>query len=273
MRNLAKKGLSYLAPIVVSLSFGFLCAFSLLEAQLQLDPVTPFQEGIGSVGNAFYFVILVGVGATILYFLIRSRNRKIISFITGFASATATFMLSLVYSVAIFSALNIDYSDWLILIPSVFMTVLVVLAIFRIHGKLSDVTVLLIGGALGAFLGSSIPTLSTVLILGFLAIYDAYAVYRGPVGKIARSGLEQLRGLSYSFGEVQVGLGDLTFYSMLSGHMLLNFGYVSWVLSTIGILLGCTLSFRMVQKKGIFPGLPFPILFGFIAGLLLLLVP
>jgi hypothetical protein len=65
-----------------------------------------------------------------------------------------------------------------------------------------------------------------------------------------------------------MGLGDLTFYSMLSGHMLLNFGPISSLASIIGILAGCILSFIMLEKKGMFPGLPFPILFGLTAGLL-----
>jgi zinc transporter ZupT len=99
-----------------------------------------------------------------------------------------------------------------------------------------------------------------------LAIYDVFAVYRGAVGKIAQSGLDQLRGLSFSFRDVQVGLGDLTFYSMLSGHMLLAFGLVSSLASMAGILIGCAISFRMAEKKGMFPGLPFPVFFGLAAG-------
>jgi presenilin-like A22 family membrane protease len=129
-----------------------------------------------------------------------------------------------------------------------------------------------LGGGLGAFLGFSIPTLSAFMILSFLAVYDAFAVYHGPVGKIAHSGLEQLRGLSFSFKDIQMGLGDLTFYSMLSGHMLLYFGFISCIASLIGILVGCLLAFKMLEKRGMFPGLPFPILFGLTAGFLVSLL-
>lgn len=104
-----------------------------------------------------------------------------------------------------------------------------------------------------------------MLILIFLAFYDVFAVYRGPVGKIANIGLDQLRGLSLSFKEVQIGLGDFTFYSMLSGHMLLNYGYVPCLASIIGIAVGCVLSFKMLEKKGMFPGLPLPIFLGLAA--------
>jgi len=112
--------------------------------------------------------------------------------------------------------------------------------------------------------------LSAVLFLVFLAVYDVFAVYYGPVGKIANSkGLDQLQGLSYSFKEVQMGLGDLVFYSMLSGSMFLNFNsLLPYLVSLVGILAGSLLTLVMLEKKGIFPGLPFPIILGLAGGIL-----
>jgi len=262
----------HLIPVVASLLFGFVCALTLLTATITVYPVTPFQEGIGSLGNAAYFVILVAVGATLIYILLKHRNLRVITFITGFALITATFMLSMIYLSALLSALNSPYADMLSLVSSIMITAAAIFAIFRTHSRIGSLAVLLLGGALGTFLGSTIQTQSTILILAALAVYDAFAVYRGPVGKIAKGGLENLRGLSYSFGDIQMGLGDLTFYSMLSGHMLLYFGYAAFVASIIGILGGCALSFKMLEKKGMFPGLPFPILFGLVAGFLTTLI-
>jgi hypothetical protein len=44
------------------------------------------------------------------------------------------------------------------------------------------------------------------------------------------------------------------------------------VASVIGIIFGCLVSFKMLEKKGMFPGLPFPVLFGLTAGLLATLI-
>jgi hypothetical protein len=245
------------------------CAFLLLTPSVEIYGITPFPEDVaGAFGNAFYFVILVGVGATLIYLLLKRKNRKLITLITGSVLTIAVFMLSMIYMFAAFSRFAIPSLEALILILSLFITALADYAIFRKHGKICDLVVLFLGGALGTFLGVSIPTLSAILILGFLAIYDVFAVYHGPVGKIARSGLDQLRGLSFSFKDIQMGLGDLTFYSMLSGHMLLYFGLLPCLASIIGILLGCLLAFKMLEKKGMFPGLPLPVLFGLMAGLL-----
>ena len=269
MSSKFRTGLMNLAPILVSLLFGVFCAFLILTSPLEIYGITPFPEGtVGSFGNAFYFVILVGVGASMLYLFLKWKNLRLIVWIIGFVLTTAVFMLSIIYIFAAFSRFVIPSMEVLTLILSLFITALADYAIFRKHGKICDLVVLFLGGALGTFLGVSIPTLSAILILGFLAVYDVFAVYHGPVGKIARSGLDQLRGLSFSFRDIQMGLGDLTFYSMLSGHMLVNFGFISCLASIIGILFGCLLGFKMLERKGMFPGLPFPVLFGLAAGLL-----
>jgi presenilin-like A22 family membrane protease len=262
-------GLIYLTPVLASLLFGVSCTSLILTSSIEVYPITPLPENIfGSLGNALYFVILIGVGASLLYFLLRRRSHKLIIIITGFALTTAVFTLSFIYLSAAFSKFTIPHIETLILISSLLITIVADFAIFRGNNRICNLIVLCLGGALGAFLGVSIPTLSATLILCFLAAYDIFAVYHGPVGKIARGGLGQLRGLSFSFKDIQMGLGDLTFYSMLSGHMLLNFGLVSCSASIVGILLGCFLAFKMLERKGLFPGLPFPILFGLTASFL-----
>jgi hypothetical protein len=67
-----------------------------------------------------------------------------------------------------------------------------------------------------------------------------------------------------------MGLGDLVFYSMLIGTMFFSFTQSLLPITTalIGILAGSILTFYMLEKKGIFPGLPFPIMLGLAAGLL-----
>ena len=269
-----KAGLIDLSPILVSLLFGVFCAFLILTFPPEIYGITPFPEGIGSLGNAFYFVILVGVGASMIYLLMKRKNLRLIVWIIGFALTSAVFMLSMIYISAAFSRFAVPNMEVLTLVLSIFITALADYAIFGKHSKIRDLVVLFLGGALGTLLGFSIPTLSAILILSFLAVYDIFAVYHGPVGKIARSGLDQLRGLSFSFRDIQMGLGDLTFYSMLSGSMLVNpdFGFISCLASIIGILFGCLLAFKMLERKGMFPGLPFPIFFGLTAGLLASLI-
>lgn len=252
----------HLVPVLVSLIVGFLCAFLILRSSIDLYAVTPFPEGVGSLGNGLYFVILAAVGASLLYLLLKHKNIRLITLITGFAFTAATFLVSMVYLYALLSMYEVPYGTVIVLILCIMTTVLADYEIFRTNGVGNSVTILLLGGSLGAFLGMTIPILSAILILGFLAIYDVFTVYRGPVGKMALEGLESLRGLSVSFKDVQIGLGDLTFYSMLVSLVLANSGLIYCAASMIGIIGGAFLALKLLEKKGMFPGLPFPVALG-----------
>jgi presenilin-like A22 family membrane protease len=247
---------------------------SIAQGNISLYQVTPFSEGVESIGNGLYFVALAGVGATLLYLLIKRKKLRLISFITGLALTVAVLMLSITYLFAAFSLLGVPFTTATILTLAVAMpvTVFADFLIFKIQGKFSNIVILFLGGALGAFLGIFIPTISAVLILAFLAVYDIFAVYRGPVGKIAQRGLEELRGLSFSFRNVQMGLGDLTFYSMLTGLVLAAAGPIVCFASVIGVLIGVFLVLKMLERRGMFPGLPFPVFLGLLPLIVYLLL-
>jgi len=265
----------YLAPILASMLFGLACAYLLIPQQSEAIPVTPIPESTpgAPIGNALYFVVLIAISATVFYFLIKRKSKNIIKGLIVVAMTTASLLLSLVYLSAILTYIP----DWsILLIPlTIAVTILFDLAIFHFGGIARNVVVVGLGGALGIFFGFSIPLWSAVLILAFLGVYDVIAVYRGPVGKIAEQGLDQLQGLSFGFKDIQMGLGDLVFYSMLTGSMFFSFlpDVLPAFLAVVGVLAGSVITFFMLEKKGIFPGLPFPIMlglaFGLIAGLLL----
>jgi len=265
----------YLVPILASLMVGLGCAYLLLTRSVPIYPVTPFPDTpSGSLSNAIYFVVIIAISATIFYLLLKWKSRKMIAFLTGFALTAASMLLSIFYLSALFS--SVPNWELIVVVLSIIITVLFDIAIFRLGNKARNIVVVALGGALGVFLGASIPLLSAVLILAFLAVYDVVAVYKGPVGKIANAGLDQLKGLSFAFKDIQMGLGDLVFYSMLSAVMLLNEDFGGWIPyfgSVLGILIGSFVTLRILEKKGVFPGLPIPIFLGLAFGILWSLVP
>jgi presenilin-like A22 family membrane protease len=270
----------YLFPILASLVFGLGCA-SLLMRQSQSTVVpqsTPFSNNTPAapLDNALYFLVIIAISAGVFYLLIKRRSKKIIKGLIVVAMTLASLLLSLVYLnalLAYFPSLDVLF---VIIILSVAITGLFDLAIFRLGSIPRNVAVVGIGGALGIFFGFSISMYSglwsAVLILVFLAVYDIFAVYRGPVGKIAQSsaGMEQLQGLSFAFKDIEMGLGDLVFYSMLTGAMFFSFNnsILPGLVSIVGIMAGSVITFFILEKKGIFPGLPFPIMLGLAGGLI-----
>jgi presenilin-like A22 family membrane protease len=277
-----------LLPVLASIVFGLACAYLLLpQPQSTAPPVTPISGSSPSapVGNAVYFVILVAVSATVFYLLLKRRSKKIIHGLIFVAMTAASLLLSLYYLNALLAYFPVIDNLLVLAALSLIITVLFDLAIFRLGSIPRNAAVVGIGGALGIFFGFAIPLWSAVLILVFLAVYDVFAVYRGPVGKIAQSSesFEQLQGLSYSFKDIQMGLGDLVFYSMLTGSMFfyfidsyhLPFGVLPCLVSVIGIMAGSIITLFMLERRGIFPGLPFPIMLGLAGGLItgLLILP
>ncbi|MGD0644220.1 MAG: hypothetical protein ABSA75_04880 [Candidatus Bathyarchaeia archaeon] len=275
----------YLVPILASIFFGLGCAYLLIpQPQSTAIPVTPIPENSPSApfGNALYFVVLVAISATVFYLLIKRRSKRIIKGLIIVAMTTASLLLSLVYLNAILNAISTYFPSLdslpVLIVLSITITSLFDLAIFRLGSISRNIAVVGIGGALGIFFGFSIPLYSAVLILAFLAVYDVFAVYRGPVGKIAQSsGMDELQGLSFSFKDIQMGLGDLVFYSMLTGAVFFRFlpSILPCMMSIVGITAGSIITFFMLEKKGIFPGLPFPIMLGLAGGLItgLLILP
>ena len=262
----------YLVPILASLLFGLVCAYLLAPTETGGISVAPISEGTpgAPIGNALYFVVLIAVAATVFYVLIKRKNQRVIKGLIVLAMTTAALLLSVVYLLAL-----LPYFDgvYFVVIPlAVVIAVLFDLSIFRFGNIPRNVAVIMVGGALGIFFAKFIPLASAVLILAFLAVYDVIAVYKGPVGKIAQqsSGLDLLQGLSFSFKDIQMGLGDLVFYSMLLGAMFFSFpqSILPTAVSLISILAGSIITFFMLEKKGIFPGLPFPIMLGLATGLL-----
>jgi presenilin-like A22 family membrane protease len=262
----------YLVPILASMLFGLGCAYLLVPHQSEVIPVTPIPETTPGApfGNGLYFVVLIAISATLFYFLIKRRSKNIIKGLIVFALTTASLLLSVVYLSAVLAFFPIIDNLWWLIALSIVLTVLFDLAIFRLGSIARNVVVVAMGGALGIFFGFSIPLYSAVIILVFLAVYDVIAVYKGPVGKIAASGLDQLQGLSFSFKDIQMGLGDLVFYSMLMGVIFFSFlsSFLPTLMAIVGILAGSIITFFALEKKGIFPGLPFPILLGLAFGLI-----
>ena len=181
--------LVYLVPILASIIFGLACGYLLLpQPQSSAPPATPISGSSPSaaVGNAIYFVVLVAISATVFYLLLRRRSKKIIRGLIVVAMTAASLLLSLYYLNALLAYFPVIDTLLVLVALSLIITALFDVAVFRLGSIPKNVAVLAIGGALGIFFGFAIPLWSAVLILVFLAVYDVFAVYRGPVGKIAQ---------------------------------------------------------------------------------------
>ena len=87
------------------------------------------------------------------------------------------------------------------------------------------------------------PTIIVIPIV--FALYDIYAVFRGPLKSIVNSSDESLdlRPLFVSLGRFNIGTGDLIFYSMIPSSVFLLIG-LPFLTFLIG---GVSLSFQIPE--------------------------
>jgi hypothetical protein len=256
---------SQLIPEVLAIALAGLLTYSLRTTSAPITPITMFPETSSGVTlNATIFVVMMAAAGTFMYLFIKFGLKRIIKYLINIALVALTLFLFIWYG-----SLYADYlppiltADFNWVFISMAATVIVGLAIFKSKGILHFGGIIAIGGLTGTFLGVSIPTLTAIVLLLFLAAYDLFAVYRGPIGKIAQStDLEDFTGAVFTYGDLTVGMGDMVFYSMLASNAMMNFGTLPFFAAAAGLIAGAYLGFKMLEGRDMFPGLPFAIILG-----------
>jgi len=256
----------HLLPEICTLISAGILAVGILESKIEVESITAFPETpSGATLNMAFFVVIMAVIATVMYLLVKHGMEKIFRAIIRVAVVLVLFTLLNWYLAALFVIVRItgEFADWINIVAALALTVALSYAINWTKGPIQLASVTSLGAMLGTFLGASIPTLTTIMLLLGLAGYDILAVFKGPIGKIAeKTELESLSGATLTFGDLTVGLGDLVFYSMLASHTMLSFGLIPYASASIGIIVGTFLGFKMLEKRSTFPGLPLSLICG-----------
>lgn len=272
-----KPRLQHLYPVILSLAVTGILGFPISNPNNPVPQaqVTPFQgNNLDSASlNALVFVIALGASATVMFLMIRRGRMKFIRSLIKVAVLVVSFAVAFWYAASILFLLPNSPSDPLgtiiLLGVSAGTTLAVALTMFGKTRKYQLVGITLISALTGIFLGYSIGPVTALVLVGALVIYDIVAVFRGPVGKLARSIEEgDLPGAVFTHGDLTIGMGDMVFYSLVATTALVYFGGVlSFIGAAVGILAGTFLGFKALAKYEMFPGLPFSLLLG-VAGMI-----
>jgi presenilin-like A22 family membrane protease len=243
-----------------------LLTYSLRISNAPIETITIFPETTGGVTlNASIFVALMAATGTLMYLFIKYGLKRLVKYLITLAMFALMFFLFTWYG-----TLYVDYlppiltsSIWIWLLISLLTSIALGMAIYKSKGRLHLAAIIIIGGMTGTFLGVSIPTLTAAALLLALAGYDLFAVYKGPIGKMAESAdLEEFTGAVFTYGDLTVGMGDMVFYSMLASNSMMNFGILPFAAAAVGLIVGAYLGFKMLEGRDMFPGLPFAMILG-----------
>ena len=267
----------HLLPVFLGLLATGILSFPISLVAPAQAQVTPFDVNsvTGASLNAVVFVFALGASATVMFLLIRRGRMRFIRRLIKGALVLVSFAVAFWYSTSILASV-VDLSTNLWAFVSLLLSLGIAAAIgLTIFAKgqirqLSGVTAL--GALTGVFLGYSIGPVTALVLVGALVVYDIVAVFRGPVGALAKAvETGDLPGAMYTYGELTIGMGDLVFYSLVATTAMVFFGPFSFFGAALGILGGSYLGFRALSRYEMFPGLPFSLLLG-VAGMLLVAI-
>jgi len=267
----------HLLPVFLGLLATGMLAYPILIVAPAQAQVTPFDvnSAAGASLNAVVFVFALGASATVMFLLIRRGRMRFIRRLIKGALVLVSFAVAFWYSTSILASV-VDLSTNLWTLVSLLLSLGVAAAIgLTIFAKgqsrqLSGVTAL--GALTGVFLGYSVGSTTALVLVGALVVYDIVAVFRGPVGALAKAvEAGDLPGAMYTYGELTIGMGDLVFYSLVATTAMVSFGLFSFFGAALGILAGSYLGFRALSRYEMFPGLPFSLSLG-VAGMLLVAI-
>ncbi|MEM2109840.1 MAG: hypothetical protein QW327_05070, partial [Candidatus Odinarchaeota archaeon] len=137
----------------------------------------------------------------------------------------------------------------------------------KASSKLRNTSMIVYSSLVSVFLSLILPTLILIFIMVGLSLYDIYSVIKGPIKKTIQVA-ERKGGLSVklyvNIGSWEIGIGDLVFYSILVAHTLLFYGLLVWLLSILSLITGLAITFLVLVKREIMPGLPIALFIGMI---------
>lgn len=248
-----------------------------ITSRMVVQSISPF--GLGPLGSLLVSAGLV-VGSLVAAFALVYLLRKgYMSYVIAVLLGVATFLLN--YYMLAFA---LGYSSAVaFVVPLLFAGFIAAYALYpaRFRGlllALANVLVLLNGAELGFFLGVSFQRLTVIFLAFLFSAYDFYSVFRGPISRmlgrpsarpsgqeeaVARPERSFLGPMMVNFGEVEMGLGDITFYSMMPTAVYAEgLGLPLTLLEVLLIDVGVGITLLLLRKIRPLPGLPVPLILG-----------
>jgi hypothetical protein len=206
-----------------------------------------------------------------VFFIIFRRYPRIASIIAIAAFWLVAFLTLLMHILAlgVLRATEIPLID--ITAPALGATLLAYL-VRRSSGAAALVAASVTAAAGGTIIGYMIPQLTLLVLVASVSVFDLVMVKRGYLSTLSheeyRSRIHYIRGLVVEVGGINIGLGDLLFYSITISSTFFQMGAIPAIFSNIGIASGYYLTLQLLKKWDTVPGLTIPLLLGLLLSLI-----
>ena len=285
-------------PIIIVISIaGLLAYLTYFVAGVQIDGGYFPEEDYGLLGgilNGIIFTVLSVISAFIIVFLIKKRGIGVLKYIFGFTFGFLGFFLTWFFASIIIYLIFILFPETPTLVAAYYITSETIspivvggftfFLIYRYFKSQSIFTknliVLYISLLISASMGILMPLWTTTALLIGISFWDMYAVLnkKGPIKEMIDIASNNNNSVSdhieiedrvksgeaiYDTSKVEIGIGDLAFYSMLTSSSLIQTNNLFvMILTAIAILVGMGITLMGLKRNKILPGLPISIFLG-----------
>jgi len=262
--------LDYLSPVlsclVISLGFVRLFMIGGLGATLR----SPGGGYVEQVAWTFSLTLAGLMGVVLLYWLTGRRRgfeaRVLMALIVAPTSAILVIIVSQTLLMVVAKAVSSWMTSIIVLVSlyvSVFSLIFIMGNVFS--SRVRNFIFIVYGALLGSFVSLLLPTVSLIVMLVVVAVFDLVLLNTGWIVAVIREfgdrGAKSGR-MSYVGEGVEVGMGELIFYSFLPAHVEAYFGVELLAVTLVMIGVGVFLNLWLLERRGVVAGLPAPIFLG-----------
>jgi len=289
----------YPLPIIIAVVVAGILAyltFSVVGVEVEGSYFPEDEFGaLGVVLNGIVFTVIAAISAFVMIFLIRKIGVGVIKYIFGLSFGFVSFFITLMFLDVIIFLIFVQFPETILVLTLYFLftniynplftAVLVVLLIYNYFTsksiKTKNFIVLYISILVSASMSIILPPWSTLAILIGISLWDIFAVLykRGPIKTMidiisnnddeddpsnaeVEEKIKSGEGV-YDTSKLEIGIGDLAFYSLLTSSVLLFTNNIIIVIfTTVAILIGTGITISGLKRNKILPGLPISIFLG-----------
>lgn len=212
-----------------------------------------------AAGNTLYLVLVSLVFSFLFVWIIRKKVIKLYYFISGLKGILCG---TLFWVTTLLVADEItDVQEYAIIFLSLTIMIIVGVSSIKNLTTISTPFSIWMTGASAFLIKVMFSDIAVGILLVGFSLFDIYDVFKGPLKHLAQTSQNRaVSPLLVKVGTIEVGLGDLLFYSLAVGLAYSLGGIVVAILSIITIKAGMWITLKLLEKKPMLPGLPVPVL-------------
>ncbi|HUW91024.1 MAG TPA: hypothetical protein VMV43_10985 [Candidatus Nanopelagicaceae bacterium] len=295
----------YPIPIVVVIILASILAYlAFFVAGVQVEESYFPEEELGALAvilNGVIFTVIAVVSGFIIVFFIKKLGIGVLKYLFGLTFGFVGFFITIMFLDIIIYLIFIQFPETTFVLKLYFLftnfylpMVTAISVFFLIYKyftsksiKTKNFIVLYISLLISASMSIVLPFWSTLAILVGISFWDIFAVLykKGPIkemieilsendneDEMTKAEIEEKiesGNAVYDTSKLEIGIGDLVFYALLTSSVLLfTNNIIITALTAVAIVIGTGITISRLKKNKILPGLPISIFLGIGAFLL-----